>query len=115
MIDVRCIPERLNESRRDQQFVALCRVRHSESLLTGKTKPVQPIAGHIYPDHGRCCNHVTLSSLCFAVPETGRRQLFETVRRGWISLLENVVRPQDVQRCIQPRHRSWPGAVTGYL
>ena len=28
---------------------------------------------------------------------------------------DHVVRPQDVQRCIQPRRRSWPGAVTGYL
>jgi len=26
----------------------------------------------------------------------GRRQLFETVKRGGISLLENVVMPQDV-------------------
>ena len=39
---------------RDQQFVALGRVRQSEPLLIGKAKPVQPIAGHIYPDHGRC-------------------------------------------------------------
>jgi hypothetical protein len=34
--------------------------------------------------------------------KTGRCQLFETVRRGGISLLENVIRPQNVQSCIQP-------------
>jgi len=60
---------------------------------------------------------IMLLSLPYAsrAHKMGGRQLFETVRRGGISLLENVVRPQDVQRCIQPRRRSWPGAATGYL
>ena len=40
--------------------------------------------------------HIPLSSLCFAVPQKGRRQLFETVKRGGISLLGNVVMPQGV-------------------
>jgi hypothetical protein len=40
--------------RRGQQFVALCRVRKSSPLLTGKAKAIQPIAGYIYPDYSRC-------------------------------------------------------------
>ena len=40
--------------------------------------------------------------------ESGSRQLFETVKRDRVSLLDDVVMLQGVQRCIQPRYRSFP-------
>lgn len=44
-----------------------------------RTKAVEPIAGNIYADHGCCWYHITLSSLCFAVPQNGPPS---TVRDG---------------------------------
>ena len=66
----------------DQSLVAFLRICEAELLPAGKYKPVRPVAGNIYSDHGRCCYHVTLSSLCFGVPQTGRHQLFETVKEA---------------------------------
>ena len=43
----------------------------------------------------------------------GRRQLFETVKRGGSSLLAIVVKPQDVKRCIPPRRLILAGISDG--
>ena len=82
--------------------MALGSVRSAETPPARGAKSIEPIAGDIYADHDCRRHHITLSSLCCAVPQTGRRQLFETVRRDGISLLAIVVGPQGVQRCIPP-------------
>jgi hypothetical protein len=81
---------------RDQRSVTLFCIGMPKPILARKAEPVQPVARYVYSNNGCLSYHVTLSSLCLAVPKTGRRQLFETVKRGGISLLKDVVMPQGV-------------------
>ena len=93
-----------------------CGVGQAEPSPTRGTKAVEPIAGNIYADHGCCWYHITLSLPYISRSrKTGRRQLFETVKRGRISLLVIVVMPQGVQHCSLPHRDSWPGAAMGLM
>ena len=74
----------------------------SDPLLAGNAKPVWPVAGHIYPDHFvAVIASRSLPDACRS-RKTGRRQLVETVRRGGVCVLTDLVMPQDVQRCMPP-------------
>src|SRR5687768_12140708 len=54
-------------------------VREPEPAATRQAEAVQPVTRHIYSDEGRRCYHLTLSSLCCAVPTNGPPS---TVRDG---------------------------------
>ena len=56
---------------RDQLLMPCWCVGQTKPLQARQTEPVEPVTTHVYPYHTGCCYHVTLSSLCFAVPQNG--------------------------------------------
>ncbi len=63
----------------DQRNMAVRRVGMPEPPMVTKAEPAQPAARYVYPNEGCLSSHVTLFSLCFAVPQNGPPS---TVRDG---------------------------------
>ena len=74
LLTARCFksnPHRLGQGPEQHKKLGMarCAVGEAEMLPARRTAAVEPIAGNIYADHGGRWYHITLSSLCFAVPQ----------------------------------------------